>query len=603
MKKILLLSLILLTLIIAIIGVSWNLISSDLAVWDGTADTSWYNEDKMEFTIITPEQLAGLAELVNDSNDFFGKTVKLGNHIMLNDTANWRNWENEPPVNEWVAIGEIPRRGFQGTFDGNGHIISGVYINSTDERAGLFVYAVYGSVIKNLGVTASYVKGRLAGGLVWTGSESVIKNSYFVGTVIGKHTIGGLMGASLNSEISNSYCIGTVTGESDVGGLVGFSSAAHVLAFCSEDKRCLDWRNDSSSIKMNRNIIYNSYFAGTSTGLVGRYDLGAGSGEIINSYFISEPYEGYGRTKEEMQSKEIVDDMNLAAGIAKMNAWIYSKGNYPVLSNKVIEVDIGNFFASGDGTEINPYIINTKKHLEDFSKLVHLGMDFSNKYLKLGSHIVLNDTTNWQDWENNPPANEWIPIGRYIWEKEKGSSISTMFNGTFDGNGFTISGIYINPELDYKRKYLGLFAVSAGTIKNLGITASYINGDFYVGGVAGMNEGEISNCYYVGNVGSRFRAVGGIVGKNRTKSTISNSYSVAKVTEGKFDINGGLVGENYGAVNNSYYNKETSGQNDEGKGEGKTTAEMKQKATFKGWDFDSVWKMDADANGGYPYLR
>jgi beta-lactamase class D len=62
------------------------------AIWNGKADTKWYNDSLSEFIITTPEQLAGLAKLVNNGNNFMRKTVKLGANIMLNDTANWRNW-------------------------------------------------------------------------------------------------------------------------------------------------------------------------------------------------------------------------------------------------------------------------------------------------------------------------------------------------------------------------------------------------------------------------------------------------------------------------------------------------------------------------------
>jgi len=634
MRKILFLSLILLTLVIGTIVVSWNFITSASIIWDGTADTDWYSENKTEFTINTAEQLSGLADLVNTGNDFFGKTVKLGRNIMLNDTINWQNWENNPPVNKWVSIGR-----FQGIFDGNGFAISGVYIKAINDSGdyrmigqGLFMYVAYGAVIKNLGVAASYINVKnenCIGGLVGQGSESVIRNSYFIGTVIGDDSVGGLIGCSFDSEISNSYSIGTVAGER-AGGLVGWNSARAdaILLIGNEDKKWLDWFNGSNGIKINSGVISNSYFAGTSSGgLVGLNYYG----EIINSYYNKETSSqngaGIGKTTAEMQSKEFTDDINLAASISKMNAWIYSEGNYPTLSNQIIEADIDNFFASGDGTEMNPYIISTKKQLEDFSKLVNFGMNFSNKYLKLGAHIAFNDTANWQNWANNPPINKWTPIGKssYLFE--------TLFKGTFDGNGFTISGIYINSKSDYQ----GLFAESNGTIKNLGVIASYVRGGMDIGGLAGRNNGEISKSYYVGDVigyesgysqiggiagtnrgtiSNSYSAgtasgdwkVGGLVGKNTLRSVINNSYSTVKVTGGKYDI-GGLVGENAsirstrdGTVNNSYYNKETSCQNDEGKGIGKTTKEMKRKATFKGWDFDSIWKIDTDVNGGYPYL-
>jgi len=65
---------------------------------------------------------------------------------------------------------------------------------------------------------------------------------------------------------------------------------------------------------------------------------------------------------------------------------------------------------------------------------------------------------------------------------------------------------------------------------------------------------------------------------------------------------GGLVGVNSGTVTSSYYDSETSGQSDTGKGDPKTTAEMKSQTTFVGWDFDEVWGIDAEINDGYPYL-
>jgi len=56
-------------------------------VWDGTVDTSWYNETSTDFTLTTPQQLAGLAQLVNAGNTFSGKTIKLGNNIDLNNIS------------------------------------------------------------------------------------------------------------------------------------------------------------------------------------------------------------------------------------------------------------------------------------------------------------------------------------------------------------------------------------------------------------------------------------------------------------------------------------------------------------------------------------
>src|SRR5690606_1913414 len=56
------------------------------------------------------------------------------------------------------------------------------------------------------------------------------------------------------------------------------------------------------------------------------------------------------------------------------------------------------------------------------------------------------------------------------------------------------------------------------------------------------------------------------------------------------------------SISNSYYDTETTGQSDTGKGEGKTTAEMKSISTFSDWDFSEVWEINHE-NNGYPNLR
>jgi len=195
------------------------------AIWNGSINTDWYtnNTSASEYTITTPQQLAGLAELVYHGYSFSGKTIKLGANIMLNNTSGWENWANSPPINSWTPIG-TSTSGFRfaGTFDGNGFVISGIYINSTSDYQGLFGY-IDGGSIKDIGVTASYIKGGgYVGALVGRGNN--ISNSYSTSTIQGTgNYVGGLTGSS--SAISNSYFTGSVTGTSYVGGLVGSTSS------------------------------------------------------------------------------------------------------------------------------------------------------------------------------------------------------------------------------------------------------------------------------------------------------------------------------------------------------------------------------------------
>ena len=119
-----------------------------------------------------------------------------------------------------------------------------------------------------------------------------------------------------------------------------------------------------------------------------------------------------------------------------------------------------------------------------------------------------------------------------------------------------------------------------------------------------MNYGSITDSYATGYVNGD-RMVGGLTGYNR--GTVENSYSVGRVINLQTPIrSGGLVGMNEGGtVSNSYYNGETAFKYDSGKGDRKTTSEMKTESTFTdaGWDFTTIWNIDGTANDGYPFLR
>ena len=101
------------------------------AAWDGTTiDTSWYNTTDTTFTLTTPEQLAGLAAIVNGAlssiapDDFSGKTILLGADIDLGG----KNWV---PIG--TTTGASGTTGFMGTFDGQGHYIKNLTIDMASE--------------------------------------------------------------------------------------------------------------------------------------------------------------------------------------------------------------------------------------------------------------------------------------------------------------------------------------------------------------------------------------------------------------------------------------------------------------------------------------
>jgi len=149
-------------------------------------------------------------------------------------------------------------------------------------------------------------------------------------------------------------------------------------------------------------------------------------------------------------------------------------------AGKVWDGTVASSFASGNGTEDDPYIITNG------AELAHLyEIDSTGLYFELGNDIVLNDTSaaNW--YEN---AMNWGHI---------------EFYGNFDGKGYTISGLCYNPdEITEDEKYIGLFGYAENAIiENVNVEDAYLVGTYSIGGIAG--EGNcvyISNCSFDGTI-------------------------------------------------------------------------------------------------------
>ena len=192
--------------------------------------------------------------------------------------------------------------------------------------------------------------------------------------------------------------------------------------------------------------------------------------------------------------------------------------------------------------------ITTCQQLQDIN--TNLGADYY-----LANDIDCSCTSGWNGGAG------FVPIG----------TESNKFTGHFDGKGYKITNLYINRS---STTYVGLFGFtgSGSEINNVSLEEVDVSGaDNFVGGLVGVNEG-----------------------------TITNSYSTGSVSGNNFV--GGLVGFNIGGTTtDSYWDTETSGQSSSAGGTGKTTEEMKQKATFVNWDFDTVWGIVEAVT--YPYLQ
>lgn len=154
---------------------------------------------------------------------------------------------------------------------------------------------------------------------------------------------------------------------------------------------------------------------------------------------------------------------------------------------------------------------------------------------RLTANIKVNDKVFNDDGSLISDPKTWTPIG---------VSYSKAFKGTFDGAGYTISGLYCDMTDRTDIEYVGLFGrINGGTVTNLGVLDSYFAGNSLVGGVCGKNDGgTIEECYNTGNV-TGTSSVGGVCGNNYG-GTVKGCHNT-KAVNGSSTV-GGVCGQNAG---------------------------------------------------------
>ncbi|MFY4788168.1 GLUG motif-containing protein [Aliarcobacter butzleri] len=391
----------------------------------------------------------------------------------------------------------------------------------------------------------------------FTNNLATIKNIGLnnVGITGGDFT-GGLVGCMFNGTISNSYATGNVTGNLYIGGLVG----------------------------ENYGTISNSYASGSVTGnlYIGGLIGFLFGGTIENSYasgnVTGSDYAGglVGYNNVRIISNSWYDkDVNTA----NMSDSVKGKTKAEILSSfsNLTGWGTNGAGASVEGYEIVllPYLIGVTKD-EDKSKSILFSGGF-------GTSANPYKITNWTQLQNINNSN--ILAQNYYFNllnnlssstsdyanlasntansgagwNPIGNNASNKFNGTFDGLGNTISDLYIKRPTQDK---IGLFGnTNNATIKNIGLKDLDITGNYHVGGLIGNNYGTISNSYASGTVSGTNSYVGGLVGDNYA-GAISNSYATGTVSGDRYV--GGLVGSNAGTIENSYATGTISGNNNVG---------------------------------------
>lgn len=443
-----------------------------------------------------------------------------------------------------------------------------------------------------------------------------IKNCVNSGRVSGNMYIGGIVGQAQN-YVSNCQNFAIINGTGDyVGGIVGGLGYYSTVSNCFNDGSVNSTANQVGGIVgYGEGDIYNSYNAGAISGAVavggirggGNYNniqsvfnLGAvsstqgelmgnisgdGSGSIKYSYYGGNALEEIGAvSNEDFYSLTEVKFLPEINTLAKDESW-YS--NSEVWGNKTWDLsywifdplendgfptvnDINEWLYAidvdfeGEGTPLSPYLISSPGELAGLSYLVSSqNLEYGTKFYKQTADLDMSGKI-------------WSRIGNY----------SNRFNGIYDGEGFTISGLNTGNNQDY---YNGLFGYinTKAIIYNVNIKDSVISGANYigsiaghtyggqiincsssatvsgeswVGGIVGYSDSTIRNCSFTGNVSGTGMYAGGICGLS--EGLIRNAYNVNSVSGS--DYVGGISGGAYEDLNNVYNLGEVSGSNNVG---------------------------------------
>lgn len=516
-----------------------------VTVWDGSAATKFAGGTGTvadPYRISTGAELAWLAAQVNAGNDFSTKTVTLTNNIDLNNKA-------------WTPIGNSDSV-FAGTFDGNGHTISGLYINITSSYSsakkgrlyqGLFG-CVEGGTVQNLIVTGS----------VTIGNEKSVNVSY----------IGGIVGINDGGKVQNCGFYGTVSAKQNVsktpkdctkdnGGVVGKGKAAKCWYFCTDIK-------SASPLGACGGSAANCYQNVSEDVAKGNYikDLNSFKAVLQMNAAGSNMWKPGEKHPEFLQESEklvvlqpLFDDTTAAVQVNGSKEGAVVTGDESVVltgtdvyyrvgeNGKWTKIDseasadldgtdqvVTIYYASAEELQSaewydptkNEFVLTTAGQLAYLTQLVNGGTSFEGRTIRLGSDVEISKT-----WT--------APIGTEF----------KSFKGTFDGEGHVVS-------VKDGTTFCGLFGYNDGTIRNVIVTGTVDASsatDTNVGGIVGTSRKTLQNCGFYGRFENTDRKT--ICGVANGAGTGVENCWFYNTGEDSVDV----AGNQYDKPKNSYVNK------------------------------------------------
>ena len=459
-------------------------ICADAAVADSTDIATW-------------QELTAFAQSANAGNSYAGKTVRLTADITAPKDAVWDG------VN-----------GFAGTFDGQGHTLSGIFVNSdSTSGTGLFNTTASGAVILDLTIKNSTVTGaQRTGALVGNASGTLEMTNVRVAddvTVTSGARAGGLIGNAdgnatvtlYNCACQASVAIAAVNGSSAggyAGGLIG-------------------WVHYGASATMTGCLYAGSmsrtggnYFGGM-VGHIHGTDALRGSVTVQSSVAVPSLGGLSGQIGGFVGGSQAANyvDISLINSYSGYNTVVGSTASGCV-------ADDSNYWTPSAAVNGDTRVIATTAQLYGFA-LASKSYNFSGRTLQLNKDM---DLSGWGDWPM---------LG----------SASRPFAGTFNGAGYAVSGVSVSVDSadPTSGSYpAGFVAMLDGTLQNLTLRHSTITSNaVFVGGAVGRMRGsaQVKNVHVASDVLVRgYQQVGGVIGKyngSADGAIVSTCWSEATV--------------------------------------------------------------------------
>jgi uncharacterized repeat protein (TIGR02543 family) len=525
---------------------------------------------------------------LNHIRNFFGSCFQLTADISFSETDFSISGEFYGQGEGWQPIGtsKVP---FYGMLDGMGHSVANLRIEATDtatdySRQFGFV-GVHAGIIRNLRLTGSSIRITGAGtasigGIAGENQGGIVRSCSFSGTIYAESAfaIGGIVGQQRKGTISSCYNLSDISADNStayLGGIIGWSISESISdCFNAGHISGLGSVGGIAGRESKITSCYNIGMVSGSSNAHGLIGTDSDNARSVDSYYLS----GSGDFFWSYNNRRslTVDQMKQISsfdGFDFEKTWtidVNSPYAFPTLrSNPFIQTSAGvSDYAGGNGTAFDPYQINSAQQLD-------LVREKPDAFFVLINDIVFTESDFSAAGAFYHEGTGWQPIG----------TADRPFSGFFNGNGHKVFGLSINGYVDAtETKCFGLFGYCTGIIANLEIASGSIHvygsgnamsGAFAgelntttiygeiancinrmtldglneTGGLAGVNNGEITDSENHGNITSSllYANVGGIAGTN--SGAIFGCHNANMVTgSGKAARAGGIAGSTFGSI-------------------------------------------------------